>query len=193
MPEWLFALILLGMICALGVYITKGIEGFRVTVLPMNRTPSSGRTPMNETPSSGRTTLNDLNTDFLQYAYSSLTKPPKSIRTNRNSPYLHAPTSQQLAAAQDGNGLSYDHASANQAMYESKTSYKGPWSTVTAAQGGTPMSVNPSDFDTEAENIASSAPIRPALRDLIRSDMDEAVNGLVEKEVLQLQNKYALA
>lgn len=181
MPEWLFALILLGMICALGVYITKGIEGFR------GFTGGSAGTP-----SSGRTTLNDLNTDFLQYAYSSLTKTPTSRRTNRNSPYLHAPTAQQLAAAQDGNGLSYD-ATPTQSMYESQTSYKGPWSTVSAAQGGTPISVHPSDFDTEAETIASCAPVRPALRDLIRSDMDEAVNGLVEKEVLQLQNKYALA
>lgn len=179
------------MICALGIYITKGIEGFRVTGLPMNRTPSSGRTPMNETPSSGRTTLNDLKTDFLQYAYSSFTKTPTSIPIDPNSPYLHRPTAQQLAAAQDGNGLSYDDA--NQAMYESETSYKGPWSTVSTSAGGNPHSVNPSDFDTEAETIATSAPVRPALRDLIRSDMDEAVNALVEKEVLQLQNNYALS
>jgi hypothetical protein len=185
MPEWLFAFILLGMICALGVYITKGIEGFRVTGLPMNVPPSTGITQMNETPSSGKTTLNDLKTDFLQYAYSSFTKTPTSIPIDPNSPYLHAPTAQQLAAAQDGNGLPYDaDADANQAMYESETSYKGPWSTVSTSAGGTPISANPSDFDTEAETIATSAPIRPALRDLIRSDMDEAVNALVEKEVL---------
>ena len=188
MPEWLFAFILLGMICALGVYITKGIEGFRGSA----GTPSSGRTPSTGTPSSGRTTLNDLNTDFLQYAYYSLTKTPTSRQTNRNSPYLHAPTAKQLDEAQSANGLSYD-ASPTESRYESQTSYKGPWSTVSAAQGGTPISVHPSDFDTEAETIASCAPVRPALRDLIRSDMDEAVNGLVEKEVLQLQNKYALA
>jgi hypothetical protein len=195
MPEWLFAFILLVMICALGIYITKGTEGFRITALPMNITPSSVRTPMNITPSSGRTTLNDLKTDFLQYAYSSFTKTPTSIQIDPNSPYLHAPTANQLNQAQSGNDLSYDYANANanQAMYESETSYKGPWSTVSASAGGTPISVNPSDFDTEAETIATSAPVRPALRDLIRSDMDEAVNALVEKEVLQLQNNYAVS
>jgi hypothetical protein len=192
MPEWLFAFILLVMICALGIYITKGTEGFKGIALPMNRTPSSGRISLN-TPSSGKTTLNDLKTDFLQYAYSSFTKTPTSIPIDPNSPYLHRPTAQQLAAAQDGNGLSYDDANSNQAMYESETSYKGPWSTVSASAGGNPHSVNPSDHGTEAETIATSAPVRPALRDLIRSDMDEAVNALVEKEVLQLQNNYALS
>jgi hypothetical protein len=192
MPEWLFAFILLVMICALGIYITKGTEGFRITAVTMNGTPSSGRTPSNGTPSSGRTSLNDLNTDFLQYAYTSLTKTPTSIQIDPNSPYLHTPTSKQLDEAQSGNGLAYDDAISNQAMYESETSYKGPWSTVSASRGK-PISVNPSDFDTEAETIATSAPVRPALRDLIRSDMDEAVNALVEKEVLQLQNNYALS
>ena len=192
------------MICALGIYITKGTagfrgteafrgtEGFRITSVTMNETPSSGRTPSNGTPSSGRTSLNDLKTDFLQYAYTSFTKTPTSIQIDPNSPYLHTPTSKQLDEAQSGNGLAYDDASSNQAMYESETSYKGPWSTVSAS-GGKPISVNPSDFDTEAETIATSAPVRPALRDLIRSDMDEAVNALVEKEVLQLQNNYALS
>jgi len=206
MPEWLFALILLVVLCAVGVYITKGIEGFTaLTRLPMNVTPSSGRIRLNtpssgrislNTPSSGLTSLHDLNTVFNNYAYGSLTQTPISIHIDRNSPYLHAPTAQQLAAAQDGNGLSYDaHANANQAMYKSQTSYKGPWSDGArhSYQTGTPMSVNPSDFDTEAETIASCAPVRPALRDLIRSDIDEAVNDLVEKEVLQLQNKYALS
>jgi hypothetical protein len=205
MPEWLFALILLVVLCGLGVYITKGIEGFTaLTRLPMNvtpsserirlTTPSSGRISLN-TPSSGLTSLNDLNTDFLQYAYTSFTKTPTSIQIDPNSPYLHSPSSRQLQEAQSGNGLAYDDASSNQAMYESETSYKGPWSDGArySRQTGTPISVRPSDFNTEAETIATCAPVRPALRDLIRSDMDEAVNALVEKEVLQLQNKYALS
>jgi hypothetical protein len=241
MPEWLFALILLVCLCGLGVYVTKGIDGFQPALLEglRSQTPSSFNCSsytgsdcntvhsccrqacnadrncllrcgtnlnlctsrnQNSATNSGNTTIQDLNTVFNNYAYGSLMdKTPTSIHVNSNSPYLYSPTDEQLAEAQGGSGTTPYSMD-----METSAGYKSIWNTwktqnaITLPPPNPNFSITPSSRDNRFLHGYGHGQqkqqdcVPPALRDLIRSDMDEAVHGLVEKEVGQFQNEYQL-
>lgn len=238
MPEWLFALILLVCLSALGVYVTKGMEGFQSAVLEGLRsgTPASFDcstyrgsdcntvhscctqacggdrnclltcgtnlnlcTSRNQSSSTnaGNTTIQDLNTVFNNYAYGSLMdRTPTSIHVNSNSPYLHSPTDEQLAEAQGGDGTTpYSMNMDTSAAYNSIWNTWSTQNAITLPPPNPNFTITPSSFHRHEQGHGQQNQkdcVPPALRDLIRSDMDEAVHGLVQKEVGTLQNEYQL-
>jgi hypothetical protein len=236
MPEWLFALIVLVVICLVGVYVNKGFDGFVSYGQTPSSTVSSHGISCNATYSScvercnrnelcksqcrtafnncslgniandrinsvGDTTFSSLNTWFNNYAYGSLTRTPSSIPVNRNSPYLHSPTNDQLLSAQGGSGTTPfssgtdSSPSTYTSLWNRPSGLSAPPSNATShPRDSYPRrEMHPSDYASPSEYTYGAAPTcAPALRDLIRSDMDEAVGSLVEKEVLQLKNQYEL-
>jgi hypothetical protein len=256
MPEWIFAFIILIILCAAGVYIIQGIDGFinmtsygtsaqdaiaYALSLGMagSYTPSSSSnrggssTPFScatykgtncntlysccvsaangelralqacriafnscssasaaysGTPGSGNTSSSDLNTLFNNYALSQLSERSKWDWTSSDSPYKYSPTVDQLNSAQGGNsdwGNGATPSNIQEDVYPD-------WYVNHQKSGGSKVFISPNDFGTNAATIINESTVSPSLRDLIRSDMDEAVAGVVDKEILQLQNQNEL-
>jgi len=256
MPEWIFAFITLVILCAVGVYIIKGVDGFinmtsygtsardaiayamslgmtgSYTPYSLSATgsPSSSfscatykgtncntlysccvtaanrdyraldacRSRFNEctsksathsgTPGSVYTSTTDLNTLFNNYALSSLANRSTWDWTSQDSPYKHSPTADQLKTAQGGN-TDWGSGATPSNIYED---VYPDWYINYKKSGGSKLYVSPTDAGTDAERILSTSTTSPSLRDLIRSDMDEAVAGVVDKEILNLQNQNEL-
>lgn len=230
MPHWLFALILLICICALGVYITKGMEGFlsiRDTVLsapplPTLRTPSS-------TVTSSYTTKIDcskykgsdcdtIHACCIQGCYSNIPclmkcgydfnyckeKGPKKD-SDANSWFTSLPWSHRTPSSNSSHQTPssswfqqfYSPSSKHLNLPRHDNSdflYSPNRSQLETAQSKHQMPHGVIPYSGDMENTSamyeSLNSVQPALRNLIRSDMDEAVTGLVDKEILQLQNEY---
>jgi len=249
MPEWLFAFILLIAICVLGVYIVKGIDGFKDMTTygtsaqdaleyayslgmtgqykPKTQTNSSYTNPptfscatykgnncntkysccieacngvaacsrkcmtafdtckKNNADDDGTHVTNDVSNNNLNLKWLQKNESPSSdVWWKQRHSHKHTPTSTQLQTAQ-WDGID-DVTPYSRHTGDTHSQYNRQWEKHRSS-GNTH-----SAYDVDKYNMGSSEYVAPSLRDLIRSDMDEAVGSLVEKEVLQLKNQYQL-
>lgn len=198
MPHWLLALLVLIGMCALGVYLTHGIDGFTVSNTQFG---SSAQDAISYALSLGM---------GGQYTpYSSLYK-PFNYSTIKYSGQTPSSISEDNMDAARSFAKSLDNNNSNFDSWYSTTNTRSSWVTPTKDQ--VDMAQNANDSVTgssvsdanipalykrlhtspESAHTTNSTNISPSLRDLIRSDIDEAVSNTIQNEIMTMKNEYQL-